>query len=715
MLDTFEQYTLAESIDWKLLYRYYGKVLYNKAARLATEGKVRVLRAFLNVGIVAWVQDVEREVVLFNLVPFAFQTKCTCSAGKEDMVCEHSLAAAMIYLSMIENDEKIRKINQFDSRLPILNNLEFPEDYCGDSIIEGEEEKPIYPKKPIPLSPDEFIDKDMLNYYKNLGKEELGNFLTDLCLANHDYYRKLEVNYVINSKAVNKLVNNAKILIRRAFKTIDFDFQNGGFIFNDDLLRVEDIVEHFHKFNKTEQLIEIGREIVEYSKDFADHMRSLDMKIEVSEDELESYYEEDFESLDRWEKVDLIVKKVSYECDKGLLENMEQARNTVRHIFRLINFAISESELPQKEKLELLYNFKSKDYLGVMFIPEKIWEIKEKGIDWADVTDNFIKRYKNVRNRGDEVLFGNISKAVKNGDYLNNEFGVDDLSEIVPIEIEREAILHFLDKSVELSGKEEKLFAMLENIDEDGERVFDEVMLHLKYLAKKKRWSEYKSLLDEYLNEENEEEVSQYLSVEVYPMMDMTDSVSLLTIGFFLEPSIERYHKVKEQSRLLGVWPAVMGILLKFLKTGEIPKEDIPYLRGISLSKIHLSRTNNVLRGKVIMDILSREASHPELKGFFDFDDVKGFFGNNQNAGEVADNILGSFPEKSISIWDSIVKDLIEQGTEKDYKKCEKYLKKIRVAYEQMDNVKKWKEYITSLKNENTNKKKLLSILNKIN
>jgi uncharacterized Zn finger protein len=184
---------------------------------------------------------------------------------------------------------------------------------------------------------------------------------------------------------------------------------------------------------------------------------------------------------------------------------------------------------------------------------------------------------------------------------------------------------------------------------------------------------------------------------------------------FVRYPSAKNYRECQKANTKNKTWTQVRAHLIEYLEKGRLPWKQKGWpLDKSSKVEIKSSYLNTYPKINEIIDIYILE-KNPEKVLYWYEQHQKGKTWVNAWDDKIAKAVETIAPERSVSIWQNIAEQLINQTKPIAYEQAMVYLKKAESLMKRMKKQSQWQDYIDELKRAHKRKTRFIQTLNHSN
>lgn len=331
---------------------------------------------------------------------------------------------------------------------------------------------------------------------------------------------------------------------------------------------------------------------------------------------------------------------------------------------------------------------------------DDFWEQERASTDWQALAEQLTQRLRRHTSpqRDDSP-----------GDYYCDQL-VDWLIYALEQAGQHDEIIPLCEREVERTGNYLRLVERLKAAERwaDAER-----WIHQGIEATRQRWPGIAGQLRTALRELREH-------TNDWPVV-----AALRAEDFFRQPALQTFQELQRAAERAGVWPAVRAAALHYLETGELPQATRRTRKGQAAPAWPLPATGvpmdptGELRLQLpmtgtLMAIAIAEKRPDEVLRWYDQrrPTPYGTWGWSEvSDNQVAEAVAEAYPDRALAIWKRLAEAEIARTDTRAYETAAGYLRKAQRLLEGLDRSAEWHSYLTTLRQANARKRRLLEIL----
>jgi uncharacterized Zn finger protein len=353
--------------------------------------------------------------------------------------------------------------------------------------------------------------------------------------------------------------------------------------------------------------------------------------------------------------------------------------------------ALPKSSLSPVEQMRWAIERELDDQFELCGEIESFWKRKQDKSDWDSLADQ---------------LLGELKKSGKRSSDFHTNYRRDRLTDWI-IEALRKAgrtkeIIPLCKEEAEITGSYVRLINELRKARRPDEA---EEWIRKGIEATGKKWPGISSQLrdifkDIQINKKNWRMVAAVCAEE-----------------FFLDPSLTAYKELTKIAKKSRTWPEVRKGVFAYLETGKLPDKKSSWpLPESGLPDMEGHRRKVFPDTETLIDISIHERRPDDVLHWYNQRKDKrtgwGWFGYKDD--RIAESIKDKHCDQAIEIWKKMAANEIAQTKPKAYRQAAVYMKKIQALLKKANRDREWEEYLNGIRKENTRKRKLVEILDRL-
>jgi uncharacterized Zn finger protein len=352
--------------------------------------------------------------------------------------------------------------------------------------------------------------------------------------------------------------------------------------------------------------------------------------------------------------------------------------------------ALPQSSLSPVEQMLWAIDAELKDEYELCHGSESFWKKKQKASDWNAAADRLMGRLKHLQ-------------PSKGEDSFSRDYHRDRLTNWIIHTLEQagrhEEAISLCKEEALITGSYDRLVDALKKA-----KRFDEAeeWIHRGIKATQKKLPGVAKQLRDALREMREEE-GEWLKVAAFRVEEYLEG-----------PSMEVFKQLKKVAERAKVWPTVRKAVLLYLESGKLPQTEPSW----PLPETGVGGTDRIKEQfplvEDLIDVAIAEKRPEEVLQWYDYRKSKkqpSWEWNHYQENEIAEAVASRYPDRALAIWKNVAEREIARTQPKAYETAAGYLRKARELLRRLKREEEWRTYLSSLRQTNIKKKKLLEIL----
>lgn len=364
--------------------------------------------------------------------------------------------------------------------------------------------------------------------------------------------------------------------------------------------------------------------------------------------------------------------------------------------------ALARSSLPDHEKMLYMFEIELRDNYNILN-EHAFWEKNFAPEEWMRFAET-LKIKLDEADRTENPLYSFLWQRDYAVDRLIDALGKAGLSEeIIPI----------CESEAEKTGNYARLVRVL--LD-SGQKEKAEEWIYRGIKETREYEPEIAHQLRQILLEIREEEGNWLFAA------------ALETEEFFRSLDMAGYPGMREAAEKAGKWLEVRDAVLKYLRNGKLPANQVKNEKEASVLPGVLPKTGLLDIGSLkkinppaldlLIKITIQEENPEEVVHWYEElkkggEETKEYW-QSISESEIANSMKEKYPETALEIWKKLAERLISETKVGSYEEASAYFRKIKETLEASGKKEEWEAYLSGIKEANKRKKRLLEILDTI-
>ncbi|HEY7495353.1 MAG TPA: hypothetical protein VIH59_30135 [Candidatus Tectomicrobia bacterium] len=386
------------------------------------------------------------------------------------------------------------------------------------------------------------------------------------------------------------------------------------------------------------------------------------------------------------------TQQVEMSQDEG--ETAEQIAACMAVVFR----ALAQSSRSPVEQMLWAIDAEFEDEYDLCQGTDTFWEQERAVADWHALAEQLAQRLR---------PHASPRRADSPGDHYRDQL-VDWLIYALERAGRHNEVLPLCEREVEWTGNYLRLVERLKAAErwEDAER-----WIRKGIEATHQRWPGLAEPLRTALRELRER------------ANDWSSVAALRAEDFFRQPTLHTFQALQQASERTGVWPAVRVAAMHYLETGELPQAARRPRQGqpsvvwpLPATGMPADTTRDFRPQPPMIDTLMAiaitEQCPDEVLHWYDQRRPTPSWGWREVSDDrVAEAVADTYPDRALTIWKRLAEAEIARTDTRAYETAAGYLRKAHRLLEGLGRTAEWHSYLTTLRQTNARKRRLLEIL----